>query len=111
MARRNRANTRKVTSHNTKEGHMKIAKSAGAVATSLGLVVGMSGLAGAATGNIGNTGPWSNNQVTATSSKNAVLTNNNNLGAANTNAQDASSGRARVSFNTTGGSAHSGNAS
>lgn len=36
---------------------MKIAKTVGAVVTSLGIVVGLSGLAGATSGTIGTTGP------------------------------------------------------
>src|SRR5690606_27287632 len=57
---------------NNKGGQMKkIAKSAGAAVTSLGLVVGLAGFAGATSGTIGNTGPASNNQITSNSSRTA----------------------------------------
>lgn len=90
---------------------MKVRKAVAAGVTSLGLVVGLSGLAGATSGTIGNTGPLSNNQISATELLTALFTNNNNVGVNNANAQGASTGSANVSFNTTGGSAVTGNAS
>lgn len=90
---------------------MKIARSAGAVVTSLGLVVGLSGFAGATAGTIGYTGPSSNNQISSYLNNNANLNNNNNLNAQNLNNQYAHSGHAGVSGNTFGGSAQTGPAS
>jgi hypothetical protein len=90
---------------------MKIAKTAGVAITSLGMVIGLSGLAGATSGTIGLTGPHSNNQITSTLNRNAVLTNTNTLGIDNWNDQDAHSGNASVDCNTTGGSAVTGAAS
>lgn len=91
---------------------MKVRKTATAVASSLGLVVGFAALAGAAPmSSIDTTGPDSINKV-----KNSVwvdmdLTNHNNLTATNTNHQSAWTGDARVIDNTHGGSASTGDAS
>ena len=90
---------------------MKIAKKMSAAALSLGLVLGLSGMAGALSGSIGTTGPSSNNQVTENTVDTTVVTNSNNLGVSNSNGQGASSGTANVSGNTNGGSATSGSAS
>lgn len=87
---------------------MKIARSAGAVVTSLGLVVGLSGFAGATAGTIGFTGPSSNNQISSLLNNNANLLNNNNLNANNLNNQVAQSGFASVTGNTFGGMAQTG---
>lgn len=87
---------------------MKIAKTAGVVASSIGLVVGLSGLAGATSGTIGTTGPWSNNQFTDNSVNSALLTNNNTLPVTTTNAQTAYTGNANVDCNNQGGSAITG---
>ncbi|HUO61978.1 MAG TPA: hypothetical protein VMT96_00815 [Candidatus Bathyarchaeia archaeon] len=89
---------------------MKIAKSAGAVMTSLGLVVGLSGLAGATAGNIGLTGPLSNNTITSNLNNNANINNNNSLSVDSWNSQTAKTGKAVVANNTFGGSAISGDA-
>lgn len=59
---------------------------------------------------INNTGPSSNNQVTTNSRSTVTVTNNNNVTVTNTNDQDATSGDAVVSGNTTGGTAQSGGA-
>ncbi len=66
------------------------------------------GLASAATGTIGTTGPSSNNQIAFTGTTTAAVTNANTAGVTNTNGQTAGSGAANVSGNTTGGSASSG---
>lgn len=67
---------------------------------------------GAQSGSItGATGPDSNNQVTFNGGSTVSVSNNNDICISNNNEQSASSGRAEVSGNTTGGSATSGNAS
>lgn len=91
---------------------MKVRKTATAVATSLGMVVGFAALAGAApVSTIDTTGPDSINKV-----KNSVwvdmdITNHNNLSASNYNHQSAWTGDAKVIDNTHGGSATTGDAS
>lgn len=90
---------------------MKVRKTAAAVATSLGMVVGFAALAGAAPmSTIDTTGPDSINKV-----KNSVwvdmdVTNHNNLSASNHNYQSAWTGDAKVIDNTRGGSASTGDA-
>lgn len=76
----------------------------------MGLAVTPVGLV-SANSNIDTTGPDSNNQIELRSEAEHLVTNDNNLAATNNNPQDASSGNARVSHNTDGGSAKSGNAS
>lgn len=87
---------------------MRIRQTVGAVVTSLGIVAGMAGMAGATSGVIGTTGPFSNNQFTSNSLNTALLNNLNNLPVTTTNAQNALTGSANVSFNTSGGSALTG---
>lgn len=88
---------------------MKMRKAAGAVATSLGLVVGFAALAGASpVTTIQETGPYSYNKVKNRVHSYVKVENNNNLSASNYNRQTAYSGDARVSYNTTGGDAISG---
>ena len=60
---------------------------------------------------IQNTGPNSNNQITAVNTNTATITNTNNISVSNTSTQQASSGSATVTTNTNAGSATSGNAS
>lgn len=89
----------------------RIASVLGAGALSLGLVVGLSGFSGvaqAATAKITKTGPDSFNKVKTKTIKKAKVTNNNHLGVANSNAQSASTGDAKVKHNTTGGDAKTG---
>lgn len=63
------------------------------------------------TGSIsGATGPSSNNQVTFNGGSTVTVTNNNHAYVTNDNRQDARSGSAEVSHNTTGGTAMSGDA-
>lgn len=65
----------------------------------------------AADSSITTTGPDSTNKVENTSTNTITETNNNNLSVNTNNSQTASTGSAKVSGNTTGGSAMSGNAS
>ena len=69
------------------------------------------GVAAADSANIDTTGPHSNNQVDSTNNSRVRLTNDNDVDVRNDNDQDARSGNARVSGNTSGGSAESGDAS
>ncbi len=89
---------------------MKIVKSAGAAVMSLGLVVGLAGFAGATSGTIGNTGPWSYNHISSNNRHTATLDNDNDLNASSFNSQDARSGDASSFFNTTAGGAETGSA-
>ena len=90
---------------------MKVRKTAAAVATSLGMVMGFAALAGASPmSTIDTTGPDSINKVKNSVWVDVDVTNHNNLSASNYNHQSAWTGDAKVSGNTTGGSASSGNA-
>jgi hypothetical protein len=62
------------------------------------------------TGGISNTGPDSNNSLDSSANNNTLLNNQNGLSITNLGGQQAASGDAIVSGNTTGGSATSGNA-
>jgi hypothetical protein len=90
---------------------MKIQKKLGAAVLSLGLVVGLSGFAGATTGTIDTTGPDSVNKIHSESSQRVDIDNDNDLKVNNSNSQKAWSGEAEVRDNTTGGDATSGDAS
>ena len=90
---------------------MKIQKKLGAAVLSLGLVVGLSGFAGATTGTIDTTGPDSVNKIHSESSQRVDIDNDNDLSVRNDNSQKAWSGEAEVRDNTTGGDATSGDAS
>lgn len=87
---------------------MKIQKKLGAAVLSLGLVVGLSGFAGAATGTIDTTGPDSTNTIRSDSRYRVDVDNNNRLKVHNDNDQDATSGDATVRDNTEGGDAETG---
>ncbi len=87
---------------------MKIRKTVGAVVTSLGLVVGLSGFAGATTANVTNSGNHAGNTITAQSTKVTTVANNNNVGVTNLNGQAGLSGDAQVKGNNSGGSATTG---
>lgn len=90
---------------------MKVRKTAAAVATSLGMVVGFAALAGAApVSTINTTGPDSINKVKNSVWVDVDVTNHNNLHASNYNHQSAWTGDAKVIDNTTGGGATSGDA-
>lgn len=73
----------------------------------LALSIG-SGVASAATGTIGNTGPNSNNQVTVNGNQHHHLSNTNYVHVKGSNMQTAYTGDVSVSHNTTGGSAMTG---
>lgn len=89
---------------------MKVQKTLGAAVLSLGLLVGLSGYAGASSRTISHTGPDSYNKI-KTEIRNKVRVNNDNtLKVDNDNWQKAYTGDAKVSHNTTGGSAISGDA-
>lgn len=89
---------------------MKVQKTIGAAVLSLGLLVGLSGYAGAATRTIHHTGPDSYNKI-KTEIKNKVrVDNDNDLKVYNDNWQKAYTGDASVVHNTTGGTAISGDA-
>lgn len=77
---------------------------------SLGLVLGLSGFAGAMSGTIDTTGPDSTNRVRHSWDSRVAVQNHNMVRAGNHNSQQSSSGEAEVEHNTTGGSAKSGNA-
>lgn len=70
-----------------------------------------SGGSGSNSGTISNTGPDSYNKIKFDNKSSVKVTNNNLVGVVNVNEQKAKSGSARVSGNTTGGDATSGNAS
>jgi hypothetical protein len=90
---------------------MKVRKTVGAVATSLGLVVGFAALAGAAPeSSITYTGPDSYNKVKNKVSTYVKVKNDNDLRVNNDNDQTAWTGDATVRHNTTGGDAETGDA-
>lgn len=90
---------------------MKIQKKFGAAVLSLGLVVGLSGFAGATTGTIDTTGPDSTNTITSESSHEVTVSNSNDLSVDNDNDQTAWTGEAEAEDNTEAGDAASGSAS
>jgi hypothetical protein len=87
---------------------MKIQEKIGAGVLSLGLVVGLSGFAGATTGTIDTTGPDSRNTIRSDTSYRVDVDNNNDLKVHNDNDQKAWTGEAEVEDNTTGGDAETG---
>jgi hypothetical protein len=87
---------------------MRIQEKIGAGVLSLGLVVGLSGFAGATTGTIDTTGPYSDNTIRSDTSYRVDVDNDNTLRVDNDNDQDAETGDAEVEFNTTGGDAETG---
>lgn len=89
---------------------MKIQKKLGAAVLSLGLVVGLSGFAGAATGTIDTTGPRSDNTIRSETSQRVDIDNDNDLRVTNDNDQRATTGDAEVDENTEGGDAETGSA-
>lgn len=90
---------------------MRIKKTLGATVTSLGLVVGLAGFAGATSGDISDTGPDSSNIVKSDTSQRVRVENNNHLGVQNSNTQRATTGDARANHNTSAGDATTGAAS
>ena len=87
---------------------IKLKKAVGAGVLSLGLVVGLAGFAGAASGTIGTTGPDSHNEVMSEYHHEVDVENDNDIKLDNKNKQHASSGSTEVRDNTTGGDATSG---
>lgn len=89
---------------------MKIQKKFGAAVLSLGLVVGLSGFAGATSGTIDTTGPDSSNKIRSDSNYRVDVENNNDLKVHNDNDQHAWTGDAEAERNTEGGDATTGSA-
>jgi hypothetical protein len=89
---------------------MKTQKKLGAAVLSLGLVVGLSGFAGATTGTIDDTGPRSNNEIKSETSQRVDVNNDNDLDVHNSNDQRAWTGDAEVEENREGGDAETGSA-
>lgn len=89
---------------------MKTQKKLGAAVLSLGLVVGLSGFAGATSGTIDTTGPRSDNTIRSETSQRVDVDNDNNLDVHNDNDQRAWTGDAEAEENTTAGDAESGSA-
>ena len=87
---------------------MRIQEKIGAGVLSLGLVIGLSGFAGATTGTIDTTGPGSDNRIESDTSYRVDVDNDNNLKVYNDNDQKAWTGDAEVEMNTTGGDAETG---
>lgn len=83
-------------------------RSAGAM--TLGLAVGLGGVAGATSGTIGYTGPDSYNKIEASAYNRTHVSNDNDVTFGNSNSQHAWSGHASVVDNTTGGHAETGDA-
>lgn len=91
---------------------MRIKKTVGAAAASLGLVVSFAAFAAAApNSSISHTGPDSSNIVRNIDRQNVKVKNTNHLGVHNSNSQYASTGDAETTHNTTGGGAMTGDAS
>lgn len=89
---------------------MRIKKTLVAGVASLGLVVGLSGFAGATSGTNSVTGPDSTNIVKHIKKQRTRVNNNNNLTASNVSSQTAMSGHADATHNTEAGDAWSGDA-
>lgn len=90
------------------KGNIKKTASAGLLSSAI--VVGLAGFASASSGTIGTTGPYSYNSVRHGSSTKVDVDNDNNLHLSNRSDQHASSGKADVRLNTTGGDARTGSA-
>jgi hypothetical protein len=87
---------------------MKVQKTIGAGVLSLSLLVGLSGFAGAVSGDISDTGPRSHNIIKSETRRDVKVENDNDLSVRNDNDQRANTGDARTSGNTTGGDAETG---
>ena len=103
-----RADTPEGRTNKRRRKHMSFKKVFGAGVLSVGLVAGLAGFAGATSGTIGTTGADSNNQVTSVDKSKVDVDNDNNVNLHNRNEQKASSGKAEAQYNTTAGSAMSG---
>jgi hypothetical protein len=89
----------------------RIIRATAVAATSLGLVAGLTNIAGASSGSLNTTGPYSTNTVKSINKAHVDVSNNNHLYLTSNNMQQSASGSANVSGNTNGGSATTGNAS
>lgn len=89
----------------------KFVRATAVALTSVGLIVGLgSGIAGASSGSISDTGPDSSNKILSIFKNDVEVSNDTHASLSNENNQLASSGSATVSDNTTGGSAKTGSA-
>jgi len=87
----------------------RIIRATAVAATSLGLVAGLTNIAGASSsGNVSDTGPYSTNTVKSITKSHVNVSNSNHLFLTSDNMQQSMSGSANVSGNTNGGSASSG---
>lgn len=86
----------------------RIIRATAVAATSLGLVAGLTNIAGASSGSLNTTGPYSTNTVKSINKANVHASNTNQLYLTSDNMQHSASGSANVSGNTNGGSAGSG---
>jgi hypothetical protein len=86
----------------------RIIRATAVAATSLGLVAGLTNIAGASSGSLNTTGPYSTNTVKSINKAHVDVSNNNHLYLTSNNMQQSASGSANVSGNTNGGSAGSG---
>lgn len=86
---------------------LKALRRVAVAAVAISLTTG-AGVAAAATGSIETTGPWSDNNIEVRHEDSRYVQNDNNVEVVNENPQDAVSGDVKVSKNTTGGHAESG---
>jgi len=86
----------------------RIIRATAVAATSLGLVAGLTNIAGASSGSLNTTGPYSTNTVKSINKAHVDVSNSNHLFLTSDNMQQSGSGSANVSGNTNGGSASSG---
>lgn len=89
----------------------RIIRATAVAATSLGLVAGLTNIAGASSGSLNTTGPYSSNIVKSINKAHVDVSNSNRLSLMSDNMQESGTGSANVSGNTNGGSAGSGAAS
>ena len=88
----------------------RIIRATAVAATSLGLVAGLTNIAGASSGSLNTTGPYSTNTVKSINKAHVDVSNSNHLFLTSDNMQQSGSGSANVSGNTNGGSATTGSA-
>jgi hypothetical protein len=86
----------------------RIIRATAVAVTSLGLVAGLTNIAGASSGSLDTTGPFSTNTVKSINKAHIDVSNSNHLFLTSNNMQQSASGSANVSGNTNGGSAGSG---
>ncbi len=88
----------------------RILRATALAATSLGLVAGLTGIAGASTGTINTTGPHSSNKIVSVNKLHVDSNNTNDVALSSQNMQSATSGNAKTTTNTTAGDARTGSA-